>query len=354
MTAPAPSTLPLEAVAAPARIRWGWMAAALAVLLGAVTAGCLFGPARIEPGQVLRQISGLSLLDSSPALTDVQRAILWQIRVPRVVLGGLVGALLALAGAAYQGVFRNPLADPYLLGVAAGGGLGATMVIALFPASASGLLPPAAFAGGLIAAAVTYAVGRSAGGRNAVSLILAGVAVAAFFTAVQTYIQQRNADAIRQVYSWILGRLTTNGWEEVLTLLPYFVVCGGALFALRRLLDVMSVGDAEATSLGVSASGVRAAVVVFATLGTAAAVAMAGLIAFVGIVVPHTVRLLAGTSYRSLIPLSAAAGAAFMILADLAARTIVSPAELPIGVVTAFVGAPFFMVVLRTNRGYEL
>lgn len=354
MTTPPLTTLSPEAVSAPARMRWGWMTAALAVLLGAATAGCLFGPARIDPVQVLRQISGLSLLDPSPALTDVQRAILWQIRVPRVVLGGLVGALLALAGAAYQGVFRNPLADPYLLGVAAGGGLGATIVIALFPASAAGLLPPAAFAGGLVAAAVTYVVGRSAGGRSAVSLILAGVAVAAFFTAVQTYIQQRNADAIRQVYSWILGRLTTNGWEEVMTLLPYFAVCGGALFALRRLLDVMSVGDAEASSLGVSASGVRAAVVVFATLGTAAAVAMAGLIAFVGIVVPHTVRLLAGTSYRSLIPLSAAAGAAFMILADLAARTIVSPAELPIGVVTAFVGAPFFMVVLRTNREYEL
>lgn len=351
---PALTSLPSDAVAAPARMRWGWMTAALAVLLGAVAAGCMFGPARIAPGQVLRQISGLALLDSSPDLTDVQQAILWQIRVPRVILGGLVGALLALAGAAYQGVFRNPLADPYLLGVAAGGGLGATVVIALFPASASGLLPPAAFVGGLAAAAITYVTGRSAGGRSAVSLILAGVAVAAFFTAVQTYIQQRNADAIRQVYSWILGRLTTNGWEEVMTLLPYFIVCGGALFALRRLLDVMSVGDAEATGLGVSASGVRAAVVVFATLGTAAAVAMAGLIAFVGIVVPHTVRLLAGTSYRSLIPLSAATGAAFMILADLTARTIVSPAELPIGVVTAFVGAPFFMVVLRTNRGYAL
>lgn len=343
-----------ETAAPPARMRWGWMAAILLALLAAAAAGCLLGPADIHPGQALRQLSGLALLDSSPALSETQRAILWQIRAPRVVLGGLVGALLAMAGAAYQGVFRNPLADPYLLGVAAGGGLGATIVIALLPAAASGLVPVAAFAGGLAAAAVTYLVGRAAGGRSAVSLILAGVAVGSFFTAVQTYIQQRNTDAVRQVYSWILGRLSTNGWDEVLTLLPYFAVCGGALFALRRLLDVMSVGDEEASSLGVSALGVRGAVVVFATLGTAAAVAVAGLIAFVGIVVPHTVRLLAGASYRSLIPLSAAAGAAFMILADLAARTIVSPAELPIGVVTAFVGAPFFMVVLRTSRGYAV
>ena len=343
-----------ETAAPPARMRWGWMAAILLALLAAAAAGCLLGPADIHPGQALRQLSGLALLDSSPALSETQQAILWQIRAPRVVLGGLVGALLAMAGAAYQGVFRNPLADPYLLGVAAGGGLGATIVIALLPAAASGLVPVAAFAGGLAAAAVTYLVGRAAGGRSAVSLILAGVAVGSFFTAVQTYIQQRNTDAVRQVYSWILGRLSTNGWDEVLTLLPYFAVCGGALFALRRLLDVMSVGDEEASSLGVSALGVRGAVVVFATLGTAAAVAVAGLIAFVGIVVPHTVRLLAGASYRSLIPLSAAAGAAFMILADLAARTIVSPAELPIGVVTAFVGAPFFMVVLRTSRGYAV
>ena len=343
-----------ETAAPPARMRWGWMAAILLALLAAAAAGCLLGPADIHPGQALRHLSGLALLDSSPALSETQRAILWQIRAPRVVLGGLVGALLAMAGAAYQGVFRNPLADPYLLGVAAGGGLGATIVIALLPAAAAGLVPIAAFAGGLAAAAVTYLVGRAAGGRSAVSLILAGVAVGSFFTAVQTYIQQRNTDAVRQVYSWILGRLSTNGWDEVLTLLPYFAVCGGALFALRRLLDVMSVGDEEASSLGVSAVGVRGAVVVFATLGTAAAVAVAGLIAFVGIVVPHTVRLLAGASYRSLIPLSAAAGAAFMILADLAARTIVSPAELPIGVVTAFVGAPFFMVVLRTSRGYAV
>ena len=342
------------AAAPPARMRWGWMAAILLVLLAAAAGGFLLGPADIHPGQALRQLSGLALLDSSPALSETQQAILWQIRAPRVVLGGLVGALLAMAGPAYQGVFRNPLADPYLLGVAAGGGLGATIVIALLPAAASGLVPAAAFAGGLAAAAITYLVGRAAGGRSAVSLILAGVAVGSFFTAVQTYIQQRNTDAVRQVYSWILGRLATNGWEEVLTLLPYFAVCGGALFALRRLLDVMSVGDEEASSLGVSALGVRGAVVVFATLGTAAAVAVAGLIAFVGIVVPHTVRLLAGASYRSLIPLSAAAGAAFMILADLAARTIVSPAELPIGVVTAFVGAPFFMVVLRTSRGYAI
>ncbi len=324
------------------------MAALLAV---AALTGVVVGPAGITPGQVFAEL--LAKISGGPSqLSAVHQAIIWEIRLPRVVLGGLVGGLLSIAGAAYQGVFRNPLADPYLLGVAAGGGLGATVAIALLPGAGPAWLPVAAFVGALGAVLLTYAVGRSLGGRSAVSLILAGVAVATFFTAVQTYILQRNADTIRTVYSWILGLLATTGWHEVVLLLPYAVICMSGLVLLRRLLDVMSVGDEEATSLGISASHVRAAVVILATLATAAAVAVSGLIGFVGIVIPHTVRLLVGTSYRSLVPLSVVAGAAFLIVADLAARTVASPAELPIGVITAFVGAPFFLLVLRTSRRY--
>lgn len=336
----------------PVRLRWGWLLAMLAVLAGAVLAGVTTGPAGLDPWQVLRELAGGGFAGEETALSETHRAIIWEIRLPRVVLGGLVGCLLSLAGASYQGVFRNPLADPYLLGVAAGGGLGATIAIALVPSADGRLIPVAAFVGALAAAGLTFAVGRSMGGRSAVSLILAGVAVAAFFTALQTFVLQKNADNIRQVYSWILGQLGTTGWQEVLILVPYAVVCGAGLIAHRRLLDVMSVGDEEAESLGVSTSRVRTTVVIFATLATAAAVAVSGLIAFVGLVVPHTIRLLVGASYRSLIPISAVAGAAFLILADLAARTVASPAELPIGVITAFVGAPFFMVVLRTTRRY--
>ena len=336
----------------PARLRWGWMGLALSILAVAMVAGITIGPAGLDPGQVIRELAGGGLVGRPSTLSVTHRAILWEIRLPRVVLGGLVGGLLSLAGASYQGVFRNPLADPYLLGVAAGGGLGATAVIALVPSADTRLLPVAAFAGALAAVGLAYAVGRSMGGRSAVSLILAGVAVAAFFTALQTYILQRNSDTIRQVYSWILGHLATTGWREVLILLPYVAVCGTGLVLHRRLLDVMSVGDEETDGLGVSSSRVRTTVVILATLATAAAVAVSGLIAFVGIVVPHTIRLLVGVSYRSLIPISAVAGAAFLILADLAARTVVSPAELPIGVITSFIGAPFFMVVLRTTRSY--
>ncbi|MGB7859815.1 MAG: iron ABC transporter permease, partial [Acidimicrobiia bacterium] len=182
------------------------------------------------------------------------------------------------------------------------------------------------------------------------SLILAGVAVAAFATAVQTFVLQRNAETLRQVYSWILGQLVTVGWSDVLGLLPYALAASAVLFVGRRLLDVLSIGDEEAGALGVNVVRFRWVVVIAATLATAAAVSVSGLIGFVGIIVPHTIRILFGTSYRVIVPLSLLYGASFLMAADIAARTLVAPAELPIGVVTAFFGAPFFVLVLRSMR----
>jgi iron complex transport system permease protein len=181
-------------------------------------------------------------------------------------------------------------------------------------------------------------------------LILAGVAMTAFLTAGQTYVQQRNAETLREVYAWILGRLGTFGWSDVLLILPYVTISAVVILLHRRLLDVLRMGDEGAEVLGVDVARVRIIVVLAATLGTAAAVAVSGLIGFVGIIVPHCIRLLAGSSYRIVVPLSLVLGAAFMIVADVLARTVSSPAELPIGVVTAFFGAPFFFVVLRTSR----
>ena len=312
--------------------------------------GVLVGAADLPVNAVLAAlVDWLPGIDVDNGLTDLQLGILFEIRLPRVVLGALVGCVLASAGAAYQGVFRNPLADPYLLGIAAGAGLGATIAFA----SSSGrvLVPILAFLGGMLAVGVTYVLGRSVGGRSVTSLILAGVAVAAFATAVQTYLLQREDDTLREVYAWILGRLTTAGWSEVVRLLPYALVTTAVLIGARRLLDVLSIGDDEAAALGVDVGRVRAVVVVAATLGTAAAVAVSGLIGFVGIIVPHTIRLVFGWSYRVIIPLSILFGASFLMLADIIARTAVSPGELPIGVVTAFLGAPFFLLVLRTMRG---
>ncbi|HLF43331.1 MAG TPA: iron ABC transporter permease [Acidimicrobiia bacterium] len=313
-------------------------------------AGVLVGSVVIDPTRVLKALlDRLPFISLTSGLTEVQERILFEIRLPRVVMGGIVGSILALAGAGYQGVFRNPLADPYLLGVAAGAGLGATFVIGAGGGSA--LIPPVAFVGGLVAVLATYAVGRTAGGRTMTSLILAGVAVAAFATAIQTFLLQRNYETLREVYSWILGRLVTVGWSEVVVLLPYALVAGAVLVLYRRLLDVLALGDDEAAGLGVDVLRVRRTVVLAATLATAAAVSVSGLIGFVGIIVPHTVRLLTGWSYRLVIPLSILYGASFLILADLIARTAVAPAELPIGVITAFLGAPFFVIVLRTVRG---
>ncbi|MBK5223488.1 MAG: iron ABC transporter permease [Acidimicrobiia bacterium] len=314
-----------------------------------------FGPAGLPVGGVISElVSALPGIEVGDGLSDRQAGILWQIRLPRIVLGALVGGMLAMSGAAYQGVFRNPLADPYLLGVAAGAGLGATLAIAYGPNSttwAVDALPLFAFAGAFIGVALAWAVGHTAGAsRNVATLILAGVAVAAFLTAIQTFVQQRESDTLRTVYGWILGRLSTSGWHEVLLILPYVTISAVVVLLHRRLLDVLSVGDDEAGTLGIRTTRVRLVVVAAATLGTAAAVAVSGLIGFVGIIVPHAVRLVAGTSYRIVLPLSLLLGAAFLVLADVAARSIASPAELPIGVITAFFGAPFFAVVLRTNR----
>jgi iron complex transport system permease protein len=314
----------------------------------------LIGPVGLDPGQVLLEVlDRLPLVEVESGLSPREAAIVWELRVPRAVLGALVGSTLAMAGAAYQGVFRNPLADPYLLGVAAGAGLGATVAIVTV-GSGSLMVPGAAFAGALAAVAATYALGAAGGGRRTgTTLILAGVAVAAFLTAAQTFVQQRNADTIREVYAWILGRLGTTGWADVALVAPYAVISIVVILLHRRLLDVLAVGEDEARTLGVRPERVRAVVVIAATLGTAGAVAAGGLIGFVGIVVPHAVRLIAGSSYRVILPLTVFGGAAFLTIADVIARTAVSPSEIPIGVVTAFVGGPFFVVVLRSSRRYQ-
>ncbi len=339
---------PASASLRPERLRVRWVLIAVAAVLVAAVAGVTIGAASVPPWQALRELLGLS-----SSLSDQQVAIIEQIRLPRVVLGLLVGGTLSICGASYQGVFRNPLADPYLLGAAAGAGLGVTIVIVRLPdgAATPNAAPIAAFIGALVAVLLAYVLGAAGGGRgSSASLILAGVAVASFLTAVQTYVQQLNQDTIRQVYSWILGRLSAAGWHEVVVLLPYAVVSWAVLIASARMMDVLAVGDDEATTLGLNARRIRLVVVIAASLGTAAAVSVSGLIAFLGIIVPHTVRLLVGRSNRIVLPLSLLFGGAFLCAADLLSRTIAAPGELPIGVVTAFFGAPFFVVVLRMSR----
>lgn len=337
----------------PVRLRVTWFAGGLLAVAAATLLGLTIGPVDIGVGRVLSElVSHLPFIDVDSGLSAAESAIVTDLRLPRVVLALLVGAMLSMAGASYQGVFRNPLVDPYLLGAGAGAGLAVTIVIVTTQTgSADEIMPVAAFAGALGAVALAYSLGRSAGGRAATSLLLAGIAITSFLTAIQTYLQQQNSDSIREVYSWILGRLTAASWHDVALVLPYFAVATVVLVAHRRVLDVLALGEAEASALGIPVARVRLTVVAAASLATAAAVSVSGLIGFVGIIVPHAVRLLAGASYRVILPLSILFGGAFLALADLAGRTVNAPAEIPIGVVTAFVGAPFFLLVLRSSQG---
>lgn len=350
--------------ARPASIRLWWIVGGVAFVLLTAALGLVIGPTSIDRSGVLIAAFDAALPGSfETELSDQQVSIVQSLRLPRVVLGLLVGASLSISGATFQGVFRNPLADPYLLGVAAGGGLGATIGFAYGLGDGIGqfdLVQVLAFAGALAAVFLAWMLGNAASSgaagsgiltntsRSATSLVLAGVAIAAFFTAIQTFLQQQNTEDIRQVYSWLLGGLNTSGWTEVTLLLPVAIICVVILLSTGRVLDVLAVGDEEASMLGMSVTRTRLGLIVIASLLTASAVAVSGLIAFVGLIIPHTVRLIFGSSYRIIIPMSVLVGAGFLVLSDLIARTALSPTELPIGVVTAFLGAPFFVVILRT------
>jgi iron complex transport system permease protein len=335
------------------RLRPAVLGGSLILLFASAVLAAVIGPANISASSVILELlDSLPLISVDSGLDERQAIILWQWRIPRVLLGGIVGSSLAMSGAGYQGVFRNPLASPFLLGVAAGAGLGA--VIAIVYGLEVGFGPvdsvaAMAFVGSMVAIMASTAVGRSAG-RSTAILLLAGIAVASFLTAMQTFLLQRNTENLRQVYAWIFGHLQTSGWADVFLLAPYAAVCGTVLFLHRRQLDVLRLGEEEAEGLGINIVRLRWTVLICCSLLTAASVAVSGIIAFVGLVVPHMVRLVVGSSYRLVVPLSAIIGAAFLIFADVLARTIASPAELPIGVVTAFVGAPFFALILYTSR----
>ena len=325
---------------------WHWRATAIvaAILLVVTLLGISFGPIHLDFLKIVKTLLGLD-----GGLSNLDRTLLFQIRLPRVILAALVGAALATSGAVYQTVFRNPLADPYLLGAAAGAGLGATIAILGGQSGFRAALPLFAFLGGILAVLATFFVSGSfyADPR---SLLLSGIAVGSFATAIQTYLHQRNSAVLRTVYSWILGELTVADWATVKWASIYIIFSLAVLLIIARQLDGLMLSDEEAYSLGIHPNRIRMIAVAAATLATATAVSASGLIGFVGIVVPHLVRGLIHRATNRAIFTVALAGAAFLVLADLGARTLLSPAELPIGVLTAFVGAPFFLFVLRARR----
>jgi iron complex transport system permease protein len=331
----------------------GRLLIALAAVVGAILVGVSQGSADIPFTTVVRILASKTLGLGHTTWPQTWEEIVWQIRLPRVLLAGLVGATLAFSGAGYQGVLRNPLADPYLIGVAAGAGLGATIVMVSPLPYAFGtlsLVPPAAFAGAVLAVSISYGLARSGSVAPSVTLILAGVAVSAAASSVMYFLIMANHERAVSVQAWLLGGFNTATWQKVGIVLPYSLIGGAVVLASTRLLNVLQLDEEEAQQLGVPVERVKLLVIAGASLATAAAVSVSGLIGFVGLIVPHAVRLLWGFDYRRLVPMSMAAGAVFLILADVAARSVRSPDETPVGVVTALCGAPFFLWLLRRQR----
>ncbi len=297
--------------------------------------------------------SKLPWVDITPTWPEAWDTILWQLRLPRIALAAIVGGALAMSGGTFQGLFRNPLADPFLIGVASGAGLGATVVLVNgSPIYIHGfsLLPLAAFAGAIVAVTVAYTVARHAEGLPLTTLILAGVAVSSLAVAVTSLLMIRSDPDVRPVLSWLMGGFISAQWKHSLVILPYLVPSVLLMLAYGRVLNVLQLDEEQARQLGVNVERTKVLLIAAASLATAAAVSFSGIIGFVGIVAPHVVRLLWGVDYRFLLPMAAIVGATFLVLADLVARTVASPAELPVGVVTAFCGAPFFIYLLRLRK----
>lgn len=326
----------------------------LLLLIAAVILSAAIGAVPIPPLDVARMlIARLPLVNITPTWPAVYQTILFDIRLPRTLLILLAGAALSSSGAAYQGLFRNPLADPYLIGVASGAGLGAVIAMTLqWPATFLGALvvPLAAFAGALITVAVVYGLARVGRATPISTLILAGVAIGAFATAITTFLMLSSQNELRRAISWMLGGFAIGGWTPVLAILPYIAVGLVSMSLLGRPLNVLQFGDDQAQQMGLHVDRVKIVVIMAASVATAAAVAFAGLIGFVGLAVPHMIRLLWGGDYRRLIPLSIIAGAAGLLLADILARTVIAPQEVPLGVITALLGAPFFLWLLRRTK----
>ena len=341
------------AVVSPARRRGATVLIWAAVgLLIAFIASFAVGPLRLPPMEVLQAI-GVKLGLADPASVSTRDlAVVWQLRIPRALLGAMVGAALAMAGASLQGLFGNPLADPGIVGVTQGAALGAVSAIVL-GAGAYGVwtLPLAAFAGAGGAITLTYLLARPGQGTGTATLLLVGIAIAAFCSAMigfLTYIASESE--LQSLVFWQMGSLAQADWMDVVAVAPVFVLGTIALLRLATPLDMLALGERQAQHLGLDVKRTRLKLIAFSALLVGAAVAFAGSIGFVGLVVPHVVRLLVGPGHRWLLPVSGVAGALLIVVADTAARTLDPPSEIPLGLFSAALGAPFFLWLVMRQR----
>lgn len=333
------------------RSRLGWMLILLAVLLVVIVLAASTGSVDIPLATTWRILADkLPFIQIPQDWSNGWAVIVWDIRLPRVLLAGVVGAALSVAGATYQGLFRNPLADPYLIGVAQGSALGAVigfMISASSAGMALGIVPTMAFVGGLGSVAVVYALARVGKTLPLSTLILAGVALGALLGAMVSYLTLNSGQMMRSILFWLSGSFALSQWSEFLVVLPVTLLASAVILVFGRALNIMQLDEEQAQQLGIDVEKMKIILLVAATLITAAAVSFVGIIGFVGIIIPHAVRLIWGPDHRFLLPLSMVCGAIFLILADLLARTLLAPSEIPIGVITALVGAPFFLYILR-------
>lgn len=289
--------------------------------------------------------------------TEINESILWKIRLPRTILIALTGAALGGSGAAYQGLFRNPLADPFLIGVASGAGLGAVIAMSVqWPYSFWGLMaiPLAAFIAALLTVFIVYSLARVGQTIPTTNLILAGVAFSSFATSLTSFLMIRSTSEVRRALGWLLGGATQNNWTAILAMLPYLLIGLGILILFGHALNLLQFGDDQAQQLGLNVTRTKRIILIASSLATAAAVAFSGIIGFIGLIVPHLIRLWFGPDYKRLLPLSILGGATALLISDIIARILIAPQEIPVGIITALAGAPFFLWVLRTakNQGY--
>ena len=329
----------------------------LLLLAVAVLLSVAVGSVAIRPDALFSLLGGWITGRPVPAEQQPLATILFSLRLPRTVLMGLIGAALGGSGCAYQGLFRNPLADPYLIGVASGAGLGAMAAMSVrWPYTQLGLLavPLAAFAGAILTVVVVYQLARVGRTLPTTNLILAGVTASSFATALTSFLMLSSSGEVRRALVWLLGGATLSGWQPVVALLPYVLPGLGLLVVMGHSLNVLQFGDEQAGQLGLPAERVRRIIVAAASLTTAAAVSFAGIIGFVGLIVPHIVRMLCGPDYRRLLPLSILNGAVLLLAADVLARVVLAPQEIPVGIITALAGAPFFLFILRRVKQQHL
>lgn len=320
----------------------------------ALMVGCAVGSAAIPLDQVARTL--MDRIMSREVQDETNALIIFGIRLPRALLSFSVGAALSVSGACMQGLFKNSMADPHILGVSSGAALGAALAMILgWQSTALGLgaVTLAAFMGGALSVVLVVNLARVRGRTSTISLLLAGVAVSAFLSALMSGLMLLNRDKLENVYLWTMGSFTSSSWNKVWCCLPVTVLGAIALRAYARDLNAMLMGEEEARSLGVAVERVRLVVLALCTVLTATAVSVSGVIGFVGLMVPHAVRMMVGPDHRSLIPVSVVAGGLYLLIIDTLARTVAMPIEIPVGVLTSVVGGPFFLYLMRKSRTEE-